>query len=281
MRRRLPSPSSRLTLRRGLRVSPICIGIVGDPRTVEAAFEAGINFFFVTADMHWPLYAATRRGLRSLFRRGPSVRDEVAVAGVCYPTQPEFNEAPFEELVAAVPGLGRIDVAVMGGAYGSDFFVRQPVYARHRATRYAGIRAIGATFHDRAAVAPAMNHGLVDIAFARYNPAHPGAREDLFPQIDRAARTPLFNFTNSSGYVGATRRAALGVPADVWAPAPEDCYRFALSRREIDGLLCAPATPRHLTRLLDALARPPLTEDETNILINLARLDSGEASLGD
>lgn len=278
-RRRLPAPTDRLTLRRGLRVSPLCVGIVDDPRTVAAAFEAGINFFFVTADMHWPLYDATRRGLRALFRGRPSVRDEVVVAAACYPTQPDFNTTPFEEVVAALPGLGRVDVAVMGGSYGGDFMARYPVYARHRATGHAGIRAIGATFHDRAAVAPAVNHGLLDIAFTRYNPAHPGAREDLFPRLDRDARTPLFNFTNSMGYVEPARRAALGVPADVWQPAPEDCHRFALSRPELAGVLCAPATPRRLHRIIDALARGPLAADEEHILINLARLDAGDAVL--
>lgn len=278
-RRRLPAPTDRLTVRRGLRVSPLCVGIVDDPRTVAAAFEAGINFFFLTADMHWPLYDATRRGLRQLFRARPAVRDEVVVAAACYPTQPDFNTTPFEEVVDAVPGLDRVDVALMGGAYGGDFMARYPIYARHRTSRHVGIRAIGATFHDREAVAPAVNHGLLDVAFTRYNPAHPGAREDLFPLLDRRAGTPLFNFTNSSGYVEPARRAELGVPADLWQPAPEDCHRFALSRPELAGLLCAPATPRRLRRIIDALARGPLSTDEEHILINLARLDAGEAEL--
>ena len=77
-----------------MRVSPICVGAVDDPRTVEAAFEAGINFFFVTTDMHWPVYEATRRGLRALFRARPGVRDAVVGAGVCYPTQAVFNAMP-------------------------------------------------------------------------------------------------------------------------------------------------------------------------------------------
>jgi len=51
--RELPRPADRLPLgTSGLEVSPICIGMVEDPRTIPAAFEAGINFFFVTADMH-------------------------------------------------------------------------------------------------------------------------------------------------------------------------------------------------------------------------------------
>lgn len=262
-----------------MRVSPICVGAVDDPRTVEAAFEAGINFFFVTTDMHWPVYEATRRGLRALFRARPGVRDEVVVAGVCYPTQPEFNAMPFEELIAALPGLDRIDVAVMGGTYGTDFMARLPVYHAHRRSRFAGIRAIGASFHDRAAAAPAVNHGLVDAAFVRYNPAHPGARTDVFPLLTAERRPPIFNFTSTHGWVSPARRAALGVSPDVWQPDVTDCYRFALSTPGMDGLLCALGRPREVTALVDALARGPLTDDEQHVLINLAALDAGLAVL--
>ncbi len=80
-RRRLPRLSERLRLGRGgLEVSPFALGAVGSPACVGAAFEAGVNFFFVTADMHWPLYGPLRRGLRQLLaRRG--VRDRIVVAG--------------------------------------------------------------------------------------------------------------------------------------------------------------------------------------------------------
>src|SRR4051812_39900076 len=67
----LPAPGDRLPLGDcGLKVSPFCLGMVGEPATVPAAFDAGVNFFFVTADMHWPLYEMTRRGLADLLARG-------------------------------------------------------------------------------------------------------------------------------------------------------------------------------------------------------------------
>lgn len=278
-RRGLPAASDRLLVGQHLHVGPLCIGIVRDPRTVAAAFEAGVNFFFVTTDMHWPLYEATRRGLRDLLRARRGRRDDIVVAGVCYPTQPEFNRMPFQELIDAVPGLERVDVAVMGGVYAHDLLNRLPVYQDQRATGAAGIRAIGASFHDRRAVAPAVNHGLVDLAFIRYNPAHPGARDDMFPLLRRRRQTPIYNFTNTHGYVDPSRRRELGVPKEVWVPDIPDFYRFALSRPEIAGVLCAPSTPREIRTLVDALGRGPLDEDEQNILVNLAALDAGEAVL--
>src|SRR3954451_19121946 len=120
-RRSLPRLQDRLALGdHGLLVSPFCLGMVGSPETVCAAFDAGINFFFVTADMHWPLYDQARRGLTDLLARGHGIRDQVVVAGVCYPTQPDFCSMPFAELVAAVPGLQTLDVLLAGGAYRRD-----------------------------------------------------------------------------------------------------------------------------------------------------------------
>ena len=62
----LPCLRERLALG-PFSVSPICVGAVGDSKAISAAFEAGINCFLLTADMHWPLYREARRGLKDLF----------------------------------------------------------------------------------------------------------------------------------------------------------------------------------------------------------------------
>ena len=77
MRTRL---TDRLVLGEGLEVSPVCLGMVDDPKTVAAAYEAGINFFFVTADMHWPLYSPLREGLKRLLKQ-KRVRERIVVCG--------------------------------------------------------------------------------------------------------------------------------------------------------------------------------------------------------
>src|SRR6185436_586633 len=79
-RAELPKLTDRLPLGgSGLEVSPCSLGLTGDPATVPAAFEAGINFFFLTADMHWPIYEPTRRGLKLLLEGRPGVRDAIVV----------------------------------------------------------------------------------------------------------------------------------------------------------------------------------------------------------
>jgi hypothetical protein len=275
----LPRLTDRLALGSGgLRVSPCCLGMVGAPATIGEAFDLGVNFFFVTADMHWPLYEGTRRGLADLLARSRGVRDEIVVAGVCYPTQPEFCSMPFQELVDSVPRLERLDVLLAGGVYGVEAGRRLPVYEEHRRSGYLGNRAIGASFHDRAAAAAAVGDRRVDIAFIRYNADHAGAGNDVFPLLPDRPRPLLFNFKSTSGWVPPDRMAELGLAAPrFWQPAVTDHYRFALTRPQLDGLLTSQRTPQEIEGLAEALERGPLTEEEEAYLIDVASVARGDA----
>ncbi|HEX2059961.1 MAG TPA: hypothetical protein VHK90_04410 [Thermoanaerobaculia bacterium] len=278
LRQRLPSFSDRLTLRSGLEVSPFCIGLVSDAEVIPAAFDAGINFFFVSADMHWPVYSAARRGLELLLAR-PGVRDAIVVAAVSYLTQPEFCWDPFVELRGEIRGLDRLDVLVIGGTYASDLLARLDVYRTIVASGRLGARAVAATFHDRVAAAQAVNHDLVELAYARYSPAYPGARGDLFPRLRADRTTPLFNFKSTLGATTMVPWARANLGEEHWYPEVSDFYRFVLSRPELDGVLCSPSTTQQLEELAAALARGPLDEEEETYLLNLCALADGRARL--
>jgi hypothetical protein len=258
----LPRLTDRVSLGE-LLVSPFCIGMVDHSDTIGAAFDAGINFFFVSADMHWPRYEATRRGLAQLLTRVP--RAELVVAAAAYVTQPEFCTTPFREVVDAVPRLQRLDVLVAGGAYASDLGARLPIYRRHREQRFAGSTALGISFHDRPAAAAAIGAGEIDIAFIRYNPAHPGAQRDVFPLLPPVRHTRVFGFTST-----AAHHAFSDLGDDIWIPDITDHYRFALSRVGLDGLLCSPTQPSHIADLAAAMASGPLSLEEEDHMIELA-----------
>ncbi len=274
-RRALPSPADRLAIG-PLSVSPICLGIVSSPDTLEAAFAEGINFFFVSVDMHWPCYEATRRGLARLIELGH--RDDVVVSAVAYVTQPSFCIDPFLELVEAVPGLGRIDLTIAGAIGGESLDARLAPYRVHREGAVPGVRATGATFHDRRAAASALVRPSVDVAFARYGAARWGAERDLFPHAS-SRRAPLFVFKSQSGWVPESRGRELGLSRDAWFPSPTDHYRFALGPDAVDGLLAAPDTPAQLHAMIRGLKEGALTEEERQYLKDLAELDRGDAVL--
>lgn len=277
--RRLPLPSDRIHLGDGLRVSPLCVGAVGAPDVVEAAFDAGINFFFLTADMHWPFYEALRVGLGSLLARRPEVRDAITVAVVSYVTQREFCHAPFHEVIAAVPGLERIDVSVIGGSYRSDFGPRREEYARHREGGIPGVRATGASFHERLAAARAVREREVDLAFVRYNTVHRGAEADILDDLPAAA-PPVFVFKSTFGFVPKDDLVALGLTDEHWVPTPDDHYRYVLGTPGVAGLLCAPRSTAHLQRALEALEEGPLDDDERAYMNDLGDVVGGRAAVG-
>ncbi|HVP62337.1 MAG TPA: hypothetical protein VMT11_17395 [Myxococcaceae bacterium] len=267
-RKSLPLPGDRLLLGpAGLQVSPFCLGLVRDPRTVLDAFDAGINFFFLSLDLHWPLYEGTRRGLAALLARN-SIRDRIVVGVVSYLDQPLFHNFQAQELIDSVEGLGRTDLLIAGAVSNHlGFGPRIHSLAVLRSFGHAGATAIGATFHERLYALQAVQSGTVDIAFCRYNSAHSRARADLFPYLPSPRRTLVYGFNSVSSLPSLP--VSHGRSPE-WVPAISDHYRFALTRPELDGILCAPKTPGELRELIDALGKGPLRPQEEDVMISLS-----------
>ncbi|MFO0665440.1 MAG: hypothetical protein U0174_15905 [Polyangiaceae bacterium] len=277
--RELPAPSERIALgKRGLRVSPLCIGMVSDPRTIPYAFDAGINFFFVSTDLHWPLYEPTRKGLKMLLARSPSIREQVVIAGASYITQVGFWRNAYPELIISVPRLSYIDVPVIGATY-TDFNRRRAEYGiglplakkgEHRTTR-----AFGCSFHDREVAAEALSDREIDIAFVRYNTAHLGLEKEVLPSMSALRGNPrprLFTFSTTKSFLDASRFGNVKGKPLPWQPRRVDHYRFALTQKRIDGILCSPMKPREVRGIVDALAEGPLKAEELDYMRRLPHL---------
>lgn len=275
LRRPLPLLADRQPLgRSGLRVSPVCLGATPRAETVLAAFDAGINFFFLTADLHWPIYEGTRRGLEALFARGGGVRDEIVVGVVSYLEEPLFQALQLHEVLGAVAGLERVDLVIAGAVSSpASFYSRLGPIARARAAGHYGARAIGASFHDRPMALTAATFELLDILYVRYNTAHPGARSDLLPFLRPGRAARVFNFKSTMFQVTPETLRSLGLsPAQCWLPAVPDYYRFALSRPELDGILASPSTPEEVDALAAALSKGALRPEEEEHMIWLSSL---------
>lgn len=263
-RRILPKATDRLRLgRSGLLVSPICIGLTRDPDTILAAFDAGVNFFFLTGDLHWPIYDATREGLQRLLARGPQIRDQIVVTATSYLDMPLFGALQFHEIIQSVTGLERIDVLVAGAiSEGQQLYPRLNAIEQARSAQYLGARATGATFHSRPHALAAANQNLLDVQFIRYNARHPGANRDLFPylRMDRIGLNYCFKSTMFAHSEESLQRMAGGnLP---WRPHLTDHYRFVLSQPALNGILCSPFSPGEMEGLLRSLEKGGLTPEE-------------------
>lgn len=274
----LPTATNRLPLgNTGLQVSPVCVGMTGSSAVITEAFDAGINFFFVSGDLHWPLYQGVRSGLQALFARGGGVRDEVVVAVVSYLDEPFFRYLQFNEVIRAVSGMERVDLMVAGGiSTEHSFTTRLATLQAARERSHLGARAIGGSFHDRPIALASINQNALDVHFVRYNTAHTGANHDLFPHMNGNRTSPVFNFKSVLGRVSKERFRQMGGAAGEWLPSATDYYRFVLSNPGIDGVLCSPMSVAEVGELVEAMEDRPLSVEEQAYMSEL----SGEARMG-
>jgi aryl-alcohol dehydrogenase-like predicted oxidoreductase len=109
--------------------------------------------------------------------------------------------------------------------------------ALEEATRRGVVRSLGITSHQRKLAARVAETRRIDLLMVRYNAAHRGAEEDVFP-VATALQVPVVTYT------GLRWRALLeGTPDDPPGFAPPrapDWYRFVLSHPAVAVGLMAP-----------------------------------------
>ena len=119
------------------------------------------------------------------------------------------------------------------------------------------VRWLCASTHDRPRAGRLAADSILDALMIRYNAAHPGAEQDIFPHL--GARRPAL-----VSYTATAWRKLLKAPRG-WAgrvPTAGDCYRFVLSSPHVDVALTGPHTVGQLRENLAALERGPLAAEE-------------------
>jgi aryl-alcohol dehydrogenase-like predicted oxidoreductase len=122
---------------------------------------------------------------------------------------------------------------------------------------------MGLSTHDRKLAGRLAADGAIDVLMIRYNAAHRGAEEEIFPHLE-PHRPGVVAYT-------ATRWTALlrrprGWPKDGRVPTAGECYRFVLSSPHVDVCMTAPRSVQELEQNVAALAHGPLDEDEMAFL---------------
>jgi aryl-alcohol dehydrogenase-like predicted oxidoreductase len=120
------------------------------------------------------------------------------------------------------------------------------------------VRTIGISIHDRIRAGKLAEDSPLDMLMIRYNAAHRGAEQDIFPHL--AKRKPAI-----VAYTATRWRALLNRPKGWTGPVMTagDCYRFCLSNPDVDLVLTGPKTRQQLEENLRYLKeKGPLSEEE-------------------
>ena len=237
----------------GLKVGPLGVAAsYGAPaEAFEEAFEKGCNYFYLGSGRH---KAGMRLAIRNLCRQDR--RDRLVIAIQSYARFGFLMEWFFKRNLRSM-GLEQADILILG------WHNRRPapgLVQRAQAMKKKGLcRFVAMSGHQRKLFSQMAAAGQFDLFHVRYNAAHRGAEEEIFPHFQGHDRPGIVTYT-------ATRWGQLlnpkKMPPGDSVPAPSDCYRFVLSNPAVDVCLCGPKTIDQMRAALPALELGPLGEED-------------------
>ena len=225
-------------------------------RAIYRALDEGLNYFF-----HYGFDRQMVRVLRDVLR---SNREKYVVDTGAY-NYIWFRQNIRRALEKRLRQLRTdyIDVFHFLGVLKKAEFPEQ-VREELQALRDEGrVRAIAISTHDRKFAGGLTAQGALDVLMIRYNAAHRGAEQEIFPHL--AAHNPgVVSYT-------ATRWRRLlqrprGWPQDGRVPTAGMCYRFVLSNPHVHVCLNAPSNEKQLLENLAAVRQGPLDEEEMQFM---------------
>jgi aryl-alcohol dehydrogenase-like predicted oxidoreductase len=240
--------------RTGLRVSRLGMASgYGVPATaVERAHgEYGINYF----------YWGSRRGAgmaEALRRMVVADREKLVIALQSYDHLGWFMGGGVEKGLRRL-GIEYADVLILG------WFNRHPgrriLDAAGKLKDRGLVRYLAMSGHNRRLFGEmaGRKESPIDIFMVRYNAAHRGAEEEIFPFLPEAGAPGVTTYT-------ATRWGKLldprKMPPGEGPLTAADCYRFVLSHPRVDLCMTGPRSYGEFEEGMAALGGGPITDEE-------------------
>jgi aryl-alcohol dehydrogenase-like predicted oxidoreductase len=264
----------RLLGRTGLKVGRLGIsasyGVPGD--ALERAFERGVNYIYWGSRR----LASFGEGLKRLRPQ----RDRFVLVIQSYTRAAGLMAWSLERALRALT-FDHADVLLLG-------MWNKPVPPKildaARQLKQRGlVRFLAVSTHQRRLVPLIAAASDFDIVHFRYNAAHPGAEQDIFPHLPATQRPGLVAFTATSWgqLIGKSSLQAFfmgghPLPKGERAPTAIDCYRYVLSRPEVDVCMTGPSNAARMNEALEALRRGPMTEEELAWMQRAGRAVAGK-----
>jgi len=156
-----------------------------------------------------------------------------------------------------------IDVFLFMGVMGKERFVDRVLEELQRFREEGKVLATGVSTHHRKLAGSLAARGVIQALMMRYNAAHRGAEQDIFPYL--AAHNPAVISYTATCWTYLLRRPR-GWPKDGRLPTPGMCYRFVLSNPYVHVCLTAPRSLREFEENLAALRDGSLSEDDMQLM---------------
>ena len=243
-----------------------------EPEDVLEAIRRGINY------LNW---CGEPNGLSAAVRRLGAERRKVFIAA-----QLEARSAVGvrSELQKILQELGTNYLDVVTFYYVEDWSewleIVSPggaMEALLEASKRGEVRSLGITSHQRKLAARIAGTRRIDLLMVRYNAAHRGAEEEVFP-VATALRMPIVTFTGLRW--GALLEKTPADPHGFLPPRAPDWYRFVLSHPSVTVGLMAPGSRGELEENLAILDPWRALHDEEYQTL-LERADQVRLSGGD
>jgi aryl-alcohol dehydrogenase-like predicted oxidoreductase len=215
---------------------------------VERAFERGVDLFY---------WGSARRsgfgaGVRALAARR---REDVRIVVQTYTRVARLMRRSLERALRKL-GTDHTDILLLGWWNAPP--PRRIVDAALALVEAGRARHVMVSCHHRPTFRALAEEPAVGALMVRYNAAHPGAEQDVFPHL-AAPRPGVVAYTATRwGQLLDPRHTPPGEPT----PRGSDCYRFALTHPAVDVCLAGPKDTAELDEALAALDRGPMDPDE-------------------
>ena len=222
-----------------------------DGKDLEWALEEGVNYVFWTPN--------ARRVTDSL--KAALKRDRESIVLACGPTTGYFGGSVKRACERMLKKLGTdyLDVFQLFWLGRASAWSSSTIEALVSLREAGMVRAIGVSIHDRKRAGKLAEDSPLDMLMIRYNAAHPGAEQDIFPHL--AKRKPAI-----VAYTATRWRGLLKRPKRWSGPVmtAADCYRFCLSNPHVDLVLTGPKNRQQLKENLRNLREKGLLTEEEN-----------------
>lgn len=236
----------------GLSVSRIGIGsgYGVSYKACRKAFESGVNYFF------WGSFRTPGMG-QAVREIAKKKREELVFALQCYARSRWSIRKSVEKGLKKL-NIGYADILLLGWY---DNPPDEKIFdAIHRLKERGLFNYLGISSHQRILFPKYLAQGRYDIMHLRYNAAHRGAEQDIFPYLrGESGRPGIVSFTNTRWGDLLNQKT---MPSGMTAASAADCYRFVLSNSNVNVALCGPKNDAEMDEALTVLSSGPMTEQE-------------------